>query len=91
MQSVYADTYTLFISLQRIIASSMRLPVPGSEANGLAEVWDNNGNLVSLDGLLGPPGAETIVHMRRLVDMYLEEVAKLREADMDVSITVDWM
>lgn len=37
------------------------------------------------DGLLGPPDAETIVYMRRLVDLYLEELAKLRDApDLDV-------
>lgn len=53
-QTLYAETYTLFVSLQQIAASSMRL-----------DNWD------------GPPSAETIVHMNRLVSMYLEEVAKM--------------
>lgn len=41
---------------------------------------------VAMDGLLGPPGAETVGHMRRLAMMYIEELAKLRvSADLDVS------
>lgn len=76
----------MFVSLQRIVASSIRLPGLASDrSSGLAEVWDDKGNLVALDGLLGPPKAETIIHMRRLVEMYLEEVVKLRDADVDVS------
>lgn len=76
-QALYADTYTLFVSLQQIVASSMRLP--DSE-----DMWDAKGGM--MEGLLGPPNAETIVHMNRLVAMYLEEVSKLRAAeDLDVS------
>ncbi len=46
-----------------------------------------------LDGLLGPPGAETVGHMRRLVMMYIEELAKLRSTpDIDVGgIVWTWL
>lgn len=36
-----------------------------------------------MEGLLGPPGAETIGHIRRLVGMYIEEIVRLRESDVD--------
>lgn len=78
--NLYTETYTLFTSLQRIVASSFRLP-----SHGAADMWDKKGNLI-LDGLLGPPGAETVGHMRRLVIMYIEELAKLRgDPNLDVS------
>lgn len=77
-QALYAETYTLFVSLQQIVASSMRLPTSEN-----IDMWDTKSGM---DGLLGPPSAETVVHMNRLVHMYLEEVAKLRTAsDLDVS------
>lgn len=77
----------MFVSLQRIVAASIRLPAFSADRpSGLAEVWDDKGSLVALDGLLGPPNAETIMHMRRLVQMYLEELVKLRDADVDVSV-----
>lgn len=38
---------------------------------------------MGVDGLLGPPGAETVGHIQRLVGMYVEEVVKLRESDVD--------
>lgn len=47
----------------------------------MAEAWDKSGQLVGVEGLLRPPGAETVGHMRRLVGMYLEEVVRLREAE----------
>jgi hypothetical protein len=80
--NLYTETYTLFTSLQRIVSSSFRLP-----SLGAADAWDNKGNLV-LNCLLGPPGAETVGHMRRLVMMYIEELAKLRGTpDLGVSDT----
>lgn len=89
--NLYTETYTLFVSLQRIVASSIRLPDDRNGADprdfGMAEVWDKHGKLVGAGSLLGPPGAETVGHMRRLVDMYLEEISKLRNADdVDVSL-----
>lgn len=82
----------MFVSLQRIVASSIRLPgLDSDRPSALAEVWDDKGNLVGLDGLLGPPNAETIIHMRRLVQMYLEELVKLRDADVDVSTTAPFI
>lgn len=83
-RSFYAETYTLFMSLQSIVASSMRLPGLGAKGHNPAEVWDANGDLVTVDSFLGPPNAETVVHMRRLVDMYLEEILKLRDTDEEV-------
>jgi hypothetical protein len=54
-------------------------------------VWDKQGNLVGVEGLIGPPGSETVGHMRRLVMMYLEELLKLRESDgIDVSDISSW-
>lgn len=85
VQNLFAETYTLFVSLQRIQAASMRLPGPGADRPS-AEVWDSKGNLVGAD-VLAPPGAETVIHYRRLVQMYLEELLKLRDADVDVSTT----
>jgi nuclear pore complex protein Nup85 len=78
-QRMYAETYTLFLSLQKIVASAIRLP----DTNDV-EMWDPAGGI--LESLLGPPSAETVSHMNRLVSMYLEEVSKLRTADgLDVS------
>ena len=79
--NLYAETYTLFASLQRIVAASFRLPSPG-----LNDALDSKAQLMEIEGMLGPPGAETVGHMARLVGMYLEEVNKLREdPDADVS------
>lgn len=96
--NLYTETYTLFVSLQRIVASSLRLPDDRNGADprdfGMAEVWDKHGKLVGAGSLLGPLGAETIGHMRRLVEMYLEEIGKLREAeDVDVraSTVMIWL
>jgi nuclear pore complex protein Nup85 len=47
----------------------------------MAEAWDKDGRLVGVEGLLGPPGAETVGHMRRLVGMYLEEITRLKETE----------
>ncbi|KAL1411069.1 hypothetical protein Q8F55_002016 [Vanrija albida] len=79
VHNLYRETHTLFMSLQHIVASSIRLPQPGDAP--FAQAWDSKGNLVALDGLLGPPAAETVIHMRRLVDMYLEELNKLRATE----------
>lgn len=71
--SLYTGTYTLFTSLQRIVASSYQLPTPGHPSKA--------------DIVLGPPEAETITHMRRIVAMYLEEVSKVTGApDLDVRL-----
>ncbi|EIW66274.1 hypothetical protein TREMEDRAFT_70200 [Tremella mesenterica DSM 1558] len=75
--TLYTESYTLFTSLQRIVASSIRLPSIGVGA----EAWDKKGNLIGIEGLMGPPAAETIGHMRRLGMMYVEELAKVREAE----------
>ena len=70
----YTETYTLFTSLQRIVATGIRLPTVKPER----DAWDGR-------VALGPPGAETIQHMRRLVGMYLEELARLRDSEGLVS------
>ena len=62
----YAETYTLFTSLQRIVASSYKITLDDVGLNGV-------------DRVLGPPNAETIGHMSRVTLLYLDEVAKLRE------------
>lgn len=74
----YAETYTLFTSLQRIVVTGFKLSSP--------DIIDGP---LELDRLLGPPGAETIGHMSRLVGMYLDELLKLRdEQALDVSPSV---
>lgn len=78
----------MFTSLQHIVASEMRLPSPGQQGLnarglGVAEVWDKKGHQTGIEGLLGPPAAETIGHIRRLVGMYIEEINRLRESDVD--------
>lgn len=87
MANLYIESHTLFTSLQHIVASSIRLPTPGQGLNarglGVAEVWDKKGHQLGVEGLLGPPGAETVGHIQRLVGMYVEEVVKLRESDVD--------
>lgn len=86
----YTETYTLFTSLQRIVASAIRLPIQSNRIDakgfGMAEAWDKQGQLVGVESLLGPPEAETVGHMRRLVGMYLEEIMRLRDtAQLEVS------
>lgn len=81
-EKFYGSSYTLFSSLQKLVALSMRLPT----SDTMGSVWDNNGNLLAVDGLLGPPAAETIIQMRRVVDYYLDDLNKMREVtDIDVS------
>jgi nuclear pore complex protein Nup85 len=90
LATLYTESHTLFTSLQHIVASAIRLPVPGQGLNarglGVAEVWNKQGKQTSMEGLLGPPGAETVGHIRRLVGMYLEEVVKLRESDVEPDV-----
>ena len=62
----YAETYTLFQSLQRIVATGYKMSSP--------DIIDGR-----LDTLLGPPGTETIGHMSRLMGMYEDEAEKLRD------------
>jgi nuclear pore complex protein Nup85 len=90
LATLYTESHTLFTSLQHIVASAIRLPVPGQGLNarglGVAEVWNKQGKQTSMEGLLGPPGAETVGHIRRLVGMYLEEVVKLRESNVEPEV-----
>lgn len=82
LATLYTESHTLFTSLQHIVASEMRLPSP-SAARHQAPSWDKNGHLAQA-ALLAPPTAETVLHIRRLVGMYLEEVVRLREnAEVD--------
>jgi nuclear pore complex protein Nup85 len=81
LEDFYSSTCTVFTNLQQIIASAIRLPAPGA-ASG---VWDSEGHLVALDGVVGPPRAETIVHMRKIVEMYLQDIDRIRHSE-DVSV-----
>ncbi|CAK9784044.1 hypothetical protein CC85DRAFT_281930 [Cutaneotrichosporon oleaginosum] len=74
LEDFYSSTCTVFTNLQQIIASAIRLPEPDA-ASG---VWDTDGHLVALDGVVGPPRAETIVHMRKIVEMYLQDIDRIR-------------
>lgn len=80
----YAETYTLFTSLQRIVATSFKLPSPTRGG------WDEKLRLAELNRLVGPPSAETIGHMSRVVALYLEEVGKVRESQ-DVDVSCSWV
>ncbi|GMK54991.1 hypothetical protein CspeluHIS016_0200470 [Cutaneotrichosporon spelunceum] len=77
LEDFYSSTCTVFTNLQQIIASAIRLPAPGTGSG----VWDSEGNLVALDGVLGPPAPETIVHMRKIVEMYLQDIDRIRHAE----------
>ncbi|BEI79576.1 hypothetical protein CcaverHIS002_0101050 [Cutaneotrichosporon cavernicola] len=77
LEDFFSSTCTVFTNLQQIIASAIRLPAPGAGSG----VWDTEGNLVALDGVLGPPAPETIVHMRKIVEMYLQDIDRIRHAD----------
>ncbi|WRT67281.1 uncharacterized protein IL334_004248 [Kwoniella shivajii] len=84
---LYTESHLLFTSLQQIVAEShsRRLPSVGMEK--IAEAWDRRGNLVGVESLLGPPDAETIMHMRRLADLYLDQLAELKgNQDVDVEL-----
>lgn len=82
LEDFYSSTCTVFTNLQQIIASAIRLPAPGA-ASG---VWDGEGHLIALDGVVGPPRPETIVHMRKIVDMYLQDIDRIRRAEVSVSV-----
>jgi nuclear pore complex protein Nup85 len=90
LHDFYLETATLFASLQQIVALGMRLPVPGAvrggvaRAGSVADAWNDKGQLLGADGLLAPPSTETVGHMRRLVDMYLEELVKIQDASTEV-------
>ncbi|WVR05312.1 hypothetical protein IAU60_002326 [Kwoniella sp. DSM 27419] len=75
---LYTESHLLFTSLQRIVAEShaRRLPLAGDVK--IAEAWDKRGNLVAAESLLGAPDAETVMHMRRLADLYIDQLAELK-------------
>ena len=69
----FAETYTIFSSLQTIVAAGFKLPSPSRYGGAVVE------------RMLGPPSAETIGHMSRIALVYLEELAKIREmSELDV-------
>lgn len=77
----------MFTSLQQIVADSgrRRLSSVGFGVNGGAESWDTKGNF-GVEGLLGPPDAETVINMRRLADFYVDQLGDLKALpDIDVS------
>ncbi|WWD16071.1 hypothetical protein CI109_100496 [Kwoniella shandongensis] len=76
--SLYTESHLLFTSLQNIVAESLPQRRLTSGDNRITETWDRRGNLVDAQSLLGPPDAETIVHMRRLIDLYLDNLNDLR-------------
>lgn len=82
LEDFYSSTCTVFTNLQQIIASVIRLPAPGA-ASG---VWDREGHLIALDGVVGPPGPETVVHMRKIVDMYLQDIDRIRNGEVSVGL-----
>ncbi|WVQ69924.1 uncharacterized protein L199_008147 [Kwoniella botswanensis] len=82
---LYTESHLLFTSLQQIVAESHSRRLPSIGLEKIAEAWDRRGNLVSPEGLLGPPDAETIMHMRRLADLYLDQLGELK-ANQDIDI-----
>ncbi|WWC69332.1 uncharacterized protein I206_103270 [Kwoniella pini CBS 10737] len=75
---LYTESHLLFTSLQQIVAESHSRRLPSVGLDKVAEAWDKRGNLVGIEGLLGPPDAETIMHMRRLADLYLDQLGDLK-------------
>jgi hypothetical protein len=73
----YLETHTYFNTLQYILSKDERrmpsIPVAG--------VWDDKGRLMNPDDLLGPPSPETVAQMRRIVDLYIDEVRDLRDVE----------
>ncbi|WWD09982.1 hypothetical protein V865_008114 [Kwoniella europaea PYCC6329] len=82
---LYTESHLLFTSLQQIVAESHSRRLPSIGLEKIAEAWDRRGNLISPEGLLGPPDAETIMHMRRLADLYLDQLGELK-ANQDIDI-----
>ncbi|WVW82930.1 hypothetical protein I302_104945 [Kwoniella bestiolae CBS 10118] len=84
---LYTESHLLFTSLQQIVAESHSRRLPSVGLEKIAEAWDKRGNLVGADGLLGPPDAETVIHMRRLADLYLDQLGELKSSqDVDVEL-----
>ncbi|WVN86702.1 uncharacterized protein L203_101874 [Cryptococcus depauperatus CBS 7841] len=82
---LYTESHLLFTSLQQIFADSRsRFPSFGGAG---AESWDKRGNLVGRQDLLGPPDAETVVNMRRLTDLYVDQLGDLKaQTDTDPTL-----
>ncbi|WVQ71710.1 hypothetical protein IAR50_001251 [Cryptococcus sp. DSM 104548] len=77
---LYTESHLLFTSLQQIFADSgrRRLSSVGVGMGGGAEAWDGKGNF-GVEDLLGPPDAETVINMRRLADLYLDQLGDLKQ------------
>ncbi|KAK8869665.1 hypothetical protein IAR55_000233 [Kwoniella newhampshirensis] len=78
LTNLYTESHLLFTSLQNIIAESLPQRRLTSGVDRVAETWDRRGNLIDAESLLAPPDAETITHMRRLMDLYLDNLNDLR-------------
>ncbi|WWC89869.1 uncharacterized protein L201_004797 [Kwoniella dendrophila CBS 6074] len=84
---LYTESHLLFTSLQQIVAESHSRRLPNAAIDKIAQTWDKRGNLVGIEGLLGPPDAETIVHMRRLSDLYLDQLGELKgNQEVDIEL-----
>ncbi|WVQ98889.1 hypothetical protein IAU59_006020 [Kwoniella sp. CBS 9459] len=75
---LYTESHLLFTSLQQIVAESHLRRLPSLSNEKIAGAWDKRGNFVGAAGLLGSPDAETVMHMRRLADLYLDQLGELR-------------
>ncbi|OCF44154.1 nuclear pore complex protein Nup85 [Kwoniella heveanensis CBS 569] len=82
---LYTESHLLFTSLQQIVAESYSRRLPSLSNERMVGAWDKRGNLIGGAGLLGPPDAETVMHMRRLADLYLDQLGELR-AGVDVEL-----
>ncbi|ODN98518.1 nuclear pore complex protein Nup85 [Cryptococcus wingfieldii CBS 7118] len=85
---LYTESHLLFTSLQQIFADSgrWRLSSVGVGMGGGADAWDGKGNF-GVQDLLGPPDAETVINMRRLADLYLDQLGDLKQIpDIDDSL-----
>lgn len=60
----FSETFTAFTTLQRVVASHYKI---SPDDHGPAEV----------EALLGPPSAEVVGYIARIVAVYLDEIAKL--------------
>ncbi|WWC60964.1 uncharacterized protein I303_103541 [Kwoniella dejecticola CBS 10117] len=84
---LYTESHLLFTSLQQIVAESHNRRLPSVGLDKVAEAWDRRGNLLGVDKLVGPPDAETVMHMRRLADLYLDQLGDLKgKQDVDVEL-----
>ena len=80
LTTFYTETFTLYSSLQRIVATGMTLPRLDGRLN-----FDDKGVLMGPDGPFGTPSSETVGHMNRLVGLYLSELTALKNSP-DISV-----